>query len=625
MNAISQILRLHAKQLAEAVAEKSEEANNFDEGLIQLVEQVATALDEGKTLDPTPLYNEGLSEDDVASVLRLLLFEGFEVLRTNIELSEGWAGFNECALALRNCLHSAIPRKQTCAPDRAFFDALLDGRCETSSPAHQRLFHLFNALADVAHDMGYAHDLNGNFLYLNEPALTLLHFTKEDVKAGLNIFDILSPEIADLIESRLQAPSTVIRAPYAVEVYTKDGDRFPLELTTCYINDASIILGLGRDQRLARRVEAELHDSTDLAEKLMDNAPLGIVLADHQGVIADINPTGVEIFGAPNAAAILGGTFHQLFEGDPSCLLELIDSTVTSEERGYMRLTRTTVFGASINCDITIIPRRPKLHNAPGLLILLSDVSNQVALQASLVQSERLSAIGEIVAGVAHELNNPLTGILGYAQLLMAGKLDAPIRSRLENVMTEAERCRRIVQNLLSFARHYESEASMQQINDLLHSILSLREYQLRVDGINIDLNLAEDLPFVLADPHDIQRVFLNLINNAQQALAEISGREKTLTIKTFARDKSVHIVFADNGPGIPHHIQSKIFDPFFTTKGVGQGTGLGLSVSYGIVRSHGGRIQVESKEGHGAAFTILLPLPESNPQNEAPDEPPVA
>jgi two-component system NtrC family sensor kinase len=293
-------------------------------------------------------------------------------------------------------------------------------------------------------------------------------------------------------------------------------------------------------------------------------------------------------------------------------LRDTLFRALADKAEGRVTHSQTTAFGAAMNCDMNVIPLRQEEGGcADSLLILMTDLTNQIELQQNLVQSEKLSAIGEIVAGVAHELNNPLTGILGYAQLVISAKVEPSLKLRLEHIVSEADRCRRIVQNLLSFARHYESEKSIHSANDILSEVLQLREYQIRIDGIELEVRCDAHLPNVYVDSHELQRVFLNIINNAQQALTTIEGRAKKLTISTFEKDNCVQIRFEDNGPGIPESIRSKVFDPFFTTKGIGEGTGLGLSVSYGVIKEHGGRIDLESKDGEGAAFTVVLPVPE--------------
>jgi signal transduction histidine kinase/CheY-like chemotaxis protein len=227
-----------------------------------------------------------------------------------------------------------------------------------------------------------------------------------------------------------------------------------------------------------------------------------------------------------------------------------------------------------------------------------------------LVQAEKLSAIGELVSGVAHELNNPLTGVMGYAQLLMGSGSDPKTNKNLEKIHHEATRCQKIVQNLLMFARRHKAERHYQSVNDILKSTLELREYQLRVDNIRVRLQLDEGLPKTMVDFFQLQQVFLNLINNAHQAMVDAHGKGE-LTVSTWAEDDQIHVVIDDSGPGIQKENLSKIFDPFFTTKEVGKGTGLGLSLSYGIVKEHGGTINVKSESGRGTAISIVLPIQE--------------
>ncbi|MCS7173273.1 MAG: ATP-binding protein [Armatimonadetes bacterium] len=227
--------------------------------------------------------------------------------------------------------------------------------------------------------------------------------------------------------------------------------------------------------------------------------------------------------------------------------------------------------------------------------------------QARLVQSEKLAALGQLVAGVAHELNNPLTSVLGYAQLLEAGELEGEdARRALGIVLQEADRARRIVQNLLTFARQQAHERGPVDVNAALEQTVALRRYELERAGVEFVLDLAQDLPPIEGDLYQLQQVFLNLINNAAQALAGGRGR---IEIRTTHREGRVVVEVADTGPGIPPEHLHRIFDPFFTTKDPGQGTGLGLSISYGIVRDHGGEIYADNRLEGGARFVIELPV----------------
>jgi PAS domain S-box-containing protein len=226
--------------------------------------------------------------------------------------------------------------------------------------------------------------------------------------------------------------------------------------------------------------------------------------------------------------------------------------------------------------------------------------------QEQLLHSEKLAAVGQLISGVAHELNNPLTAILGYSQLLTSsGQMGQQGMEYADKLYKQAQRTHRIVQNLLSFARQHKPERVQVQINQALEETLALRDYDLRMHNIRIHLDLAEDLPATSADPHQLQQVFLNMVNNAVDAILE-SSAEGDLWVRTALNGDRLCIEFTDSGPGVKD--ASRVFDPFYTTKPVGKGTGLGLSICYGIITEHGGTIQVRNIPTRGASFTIELP-----------------
>jgi two-component system NtrC family sensor kinase len=225
-----------------------------------------------------------------------------------------------------------------------------------------------------------------------------------------------------------------------------------------------------------------------------------------------------------------------------------------------------------------------------------------------LLESEKLTALGELVAGVAHEINNPLSTIMGYSQLLMTKEIPAEVKRRLEIMYSEAERMAKIVRNLLTFARKHPPEKKLLGLNGIIEKTLELKGYHFRVSQIQVERDLAPDLSPTMLDFNQIQQVLLNLLNNAEQAMVE-AGRGGTLRLATRRVGDWIEARISDNGPGIPREIQSRIFEPFFTTKKEGKGTGLGLSLCYGIVQEHGGAIRVESRPGEGTVFIIQLPI----------------
>ncbi len=243
---------------------------------------------------------------------------------------------------------------------------------------------------------------------------------------------------------------------------------------------------------------------------------------------------------------------------------------------------------------------------------LYSEVQRQLdelrRTQAQLIRAEKLSAVGELASGVAHEINNPLTTILGQAHLLLGDRqLADAARERLTIIAEETARAARIVQNLLTFARHYTPERRPCSLSDQVRRVLQLKAYQLEHDGVQVETDFAP-CPPVYADENQIQQVLLNLVQNAHQAMVRHPG-PRVLTVRVLPADGVARIEVLDTGPGIPPEHLPRIFDPFFTTKPPGEGSGLGLSVSYGIISEHAGRLWGENRPGGGAAFIIELPL----------------
>jgi two-component system NtrC family sensor kinase len=226
--------------------------------------------------------------------------------------------------------------------------------------------------------------------------------------------------------------------------------------------------------------------------------------------------------------------------------------------------------------------------------------------QEQLLQSEKMSAVGQLISGVAHELNNPLTAILGYTQLLEAEKLDARVEEFVGKLRKQAQRTQRIVQNLLSFARQHTPKRVHVDLRTVLEDTIALRDYDLKVNNIVVERDFGPVLPSVVADPHQLEQVYLNIINNAADAMLE-GGRGGRLRIRIFTENGQIVTSFHDSGPGMfdPKHV----FDPFYTTKGVGKGTGLGLSICYGIVKEHGGEISAQNHPEGGALLQVRLPV----------------
>jgi signal transduction histidine kinase/ActR/RegA family two-component response regulator len=248
--------------------------------------------------------------------------------------------------------------------------------------------------------------------------------------------------------------------------------------------------------------------------------------------------------------------------------------------------------------------------NDQGMKIVYGrEVSNEVQLRRQMVHLEKMAAIGRLVSGVAHELNNPLAGIVGYSQLVSRGELDTSTRRMIDVISAQAERAGKIVQNLLSLAAKSEPRRVAFDMNDIVRNVITLREYQESVDNIAVTAELSDDLPYAWGDPHQMEQVMLNLIVNAEDAINDVGGRPGAIHVKTCVEGGLLQVKVTDNGSGIHARDMARIFDPFFTTKDRQRGTGLGLSICAEIVKDHGGELYAWSTYGTGSTFTLELPL----------------
>jgi two-component system NtrC family sensor kinase len=243
-----------------------------------------------------------------------------------------------------------------------------------------------------------------------------------------------------------------------------------------------------------------------------------------------------------------------------------------------------------------------------GYVVVLQDVTELYNAQEQLYLASRLASIGELASGIAHEINNPLTSILGFAQLMLMDETNEEIRYNLQKIYDEGVRTKNIVNNLLGFARHHKGKREIVNLNSLIRNVINLFGKQLELYNIELSLDLGEELPLIYADPGQLQQVILNIIQNAYDViLHNKKGSSIRVTTKP-TRNQYVRIEIQDDGPGMSQEVKKKIFNPFFTTKDVGEGTGLGLSICHKIIQSHGGTISVRSQLNKGATFIIDLP-----------------
>jgi two-component system NtrC family sensor kinase len=370
-----------------------------------------------------------------------------------------------------------------------------------------------------------------------------------------------------------------------------------VRLLSTVATHAAVALANGRFFDLVRRGKEQWETTFDALSE-------GLAVVDDEGRVRRANRSLAVMLGQPLPAVIGTHLCHALL-GRSHALAQMLDE-VRRGERPASLTERSEVNGRTFRINAALMPGATPDQAS---VVLVQDVTEQQAMEAQLIQSEKLATVGQLVSGVAHELNNPLTSIAGLSEFLLEQKeLGGGDRGHLRVIHEQAERAGRIVRNLLTFARKGPAERARLDLNDLVQRTLLLTSYDLRLRDVETQVELAEDLPEVVGDRHALQQVVLNLLTNAGQAVGDLpADRPRCIRVETWA-DGQVHLRVTDTGPGVPEHLERHLFTPFFTTKEPGQGTGLGLSISYSIVESHGGHINYERAPGGGASFRIDLP-----------------
>jgi len=333
--------------------------------------------------------------------------------------------------------------------------------------------------------------------------------------------------------------------------------------------------------------------------QIVEASPDPIVLVNRDGRVIEFAPIGSP---SPSTQTI----FDTVDPEATGQLRQHLDAAFVGEVRRFEIPQRHSDGGRNVS-SVVLAPIREH-GDITKVLAISRDVTELRRAQSQLQQADKLAAMGQLVSGVAHEINNPAAIISGFAQTLMLDDLRPDQREIVEMVRDEAMRIGQITTNLLAFARMSGPERSLVDVNELVRRTYALRAYHLNTLNVNVKIDLDSGDPRVWANVSELQQMLLNFLINAEQALESHHGA-RGITLRTRADATEVRIECRDSGPGIPSEIKSRIFDPFFTTKPEGVGTGLGLSICYGIVRSHGGRIWVDSEPGNGAAFQVALPL----------------
>jgi two-component system, NtrC family, sensor kinase len=383
------------------------------------------------------------------------------------------------------------------------------------------------------------------------------------------------------------------RVTGAIAVRGEPGRYRPADLVLLegLVSQASIAL------ESARLVD--LHDDGRRTwQEVVDAISPALCIVDRSGAIRRANRAFADLVNAP-PASLIGRPWQAFIPPEwATDLQRAVDQQGAGREVELRTGERTYA--------VTAVPISTTDRSA--VVLLFDDQTERRRLQDQLIQSEKMSAIGQLIAGIAHDLNNPLASVLGFADFLTeVPHVPASIREPLTVIREEAERASSIVRNLLGFARKQEHQRRPTALKPLLDATFALLRNQLMAHRVEAAIEIEPDLPMPDIDPNQIQQVFVNLINNAAQAIAS-TGRPGTILVRARRWLDGVAIDVIDDGPGMSEPLATQVFEPFFTTKAEGEGTGLGLSISQGIVKEHGGRIMLSSEEGKGSTFTVQLP-----------------
>jgi two-component system NtrC family sensor kinase len=469
---------------------------------------------------------------------------------------------------------------------------------------------LFETLANKS-PVGVYIVQDGKFCYVNPSFQRFTGYSKDEL-LGWDSLELVFPDDREVVrENAVKMLKGELDSPYQFRVIHKTGSiRWVMEsVSSIQYGERRATLGSYMDITERKQTEEALRESEERYKALFDSTIAGTLVIDAE--------TKKVVLGNQVAAKMLGFNLAEETIG-----INLVDFIPLNDKEKVLKIIVKDIFEQDLRqvnefqivtkdgreIWINAVGARIELEGKPAVLVSCVDITEHKRQRGRQMMIDRLSSIGELVAGTAHELNNPLTSIIGFSQLLMEKDIPDDIREDLEFIYNEAHRTAEVVKNLLTFAGKHTPMKQLVQINNIIDDVLKLRDYELRIDSIEVKKRLAPDLPEIMVDDFQMQQVFINIIINAEYFMTEAHKRG-TLTITTKKQNENVMISIADDGPGILEGNLRRIFDPFFTTKPAGKGTGLGLSICHGIVAEHGGQIYAKSQQGKGATFFIELPI----------------
>ncbi|MBI3405444.1 MAG: PAS domain S-box protein, partial [Acidobacteria bacterium] len=386
---------------------------------------------------------------------------------------------------------------------------------------------------------------------------------------------------------------------------TVDGDYLSSDDVELLVTIASYVAIAADNTRLYESLEQkamQVERLKDFSENIVESLKVGVLAVDLDGRVDSWNTQLENLIGVTRSAAI----DKKLEEVFPPDLVAELSARNGEQAFGIYKFHLRNGAGRHIVTNVTVAPLVDKAGEKQGRLIVMEDVTQRVQLEEQLLQTEKLTSLGLLAAGVAHEVNTPLAVISNYTQMLARQfKESDPNAKIVDKIVKQTFRASEIVNNLLNFSRTGAAELTEVNVNSVIDETLSLVAHPFKTARVNVLKSLESTLPPVMGSPNKLQQVFLNLFINARDAMPH-GGM---LEVRSWAHNGSVEVEVTDTGVGIPRELLGRIFDPFFTTKATGRGTGLGLSVSYGIIKEHAGTIDVRSTPGKGTAFRLEFPV----------------
>jgi len=451
---------------------------------------------------------------------------------------------------------------------------------------------------------------DGRFIEVNDALVRMLGYRNREhlLQADVRTQVCFSAEQYEELAGQMQQYGAVRN--HEQTLCRQDGSAVHVLINAFAVRDAQQRIvqyrGVMLDISGLKTFQSELQRERDFSGKILNNTQSLILVADTSGRVSYANRRWYDMGYQQNQ--LLSRPLEELIvPARRQALNEAFASTLAGQQIDNLEVQIVHGEGRVGYFSMNLSPMRDDQGNVASIVVVMSDITDAATLQAKLLHAEKMAAVGQLVSGVAHEVNNPLTAILGFSDLLMENpEIPEGARKDLRVILEQAQRTKQIVQNLLSFARQMPPQRKPVQLNSILSRTVQLRAYDLHSRGVEVVEQLDPELPQAVGDAHQLQQVFLNILNNAYDAVRD-TGRPARIEIKTTNRGGFVEVVFRDNGYGIS--FPERIFDPFFTTKEIGKGTGLGLSICYGIVREHAGEILCHNNAGEeGATFIVRLP-----------------